>query len=307
MGVAILWGGTWPAGSIVAANIPAFSSALWRFILASILMFVWVKYRQSKRSNAVKPSPLTAKQWLAIIFAGFLGVTLYATFFMLALERVPAGRSALFITLTPAVITVLAAWWFKEPFNKWVLIGVIAAVVGAMIVISHGHLSTFSLATNRFGWGELFLMGCVFSWAGYSLLGKVIMTYGNSFRITTYSIIAGTFLLLPVAWLIDGIVPNLPMTAGIVERVDSAWQVWLALAYLAVLGTALGYAWFFQAVDDAGAGTAASYISLVPIFGVFFSWLLLDEQLDWTIWFGGGLAVTGVFVIAWAKSKLVSG
>lgn len=275
-------------------------------------MLLWVYLRNARHQRGGKKYPfshhLSAHQWLAITFAGFMGVTLYATLFMLGLQHIPSGRAALFITLTPAVITLLAAWWFKEPFNIIIAIGIICAIVGAIIVISHGKLSTFfghNVGVERFGLGELYLIGCVLSWAGYSLMGKVIMRYGDSFTITTYSIIAGTLLLLPITWVADGIFPDIPMYFDRVEKVTTHWYVWMALIFLALGGTALAYGWFFAAVGDVGAGTAASYISLVPVFGVFFSWLILDEQLDWTIWLGGGLAVTGIFVIAWAKQRLL--
>lgn len=303
--VALFWGGTWPAGSIVAANLPVLSGALWRFMLAGGVMLLWVFLRK-RRQRGVKTAKnqlgLSLRQWIMIAVAGFMGVTCYATLFMLGLQQIPAGRAALFITLTPAVITLLAAWWFREPLNFTILSGIIAAVIGAIIVISHGDLTTFF--DGGFGLGELYLIGCVLSWAGYSLMGKIIMRYGDSFRITTYSIVAGTLLLLPITWGVEGILPTLPMSAVGVQKVTQTWQVWTALAFLALAGTVLAYAWFFNAVREAGAGTAASYISLVPVFGVLFSWLILDEQLDWTIWLGGGLAVSGVFVIAWAKSRL---
>ena len=56
----------------------------------------------------------------------------------------------------------------------------------------------------------------------------------------------------------------------------------------------LAYAWYFRGVAVLGAGTAASYISLVPLFGVASSVLVLGESLDASLLVGGALAVLGV-------------
>jgi drug/metabolite transporter (DMT)-like permease len=50
-----------------------------------------------------------------------------------------------------------------------------------------------------------------------------------------------------------------------------------------------------------GAGGAAAYISLVPVFGVASSTLLLDEPLQASLLVGGALAVAGMVVMNRAR------
>ena len=53
---------------------------------------------------------------------------------------------------------------------------------------------------------------------------------------------------------------------------------WTALAWLVIGATVLAYAWYFEGVKTLGAGSAAAYITLVPIFGVLSSaWFLGDR------------------------------
>ena len=69
-----------------------------------------------------------------------------------------------------------------------------------------------------------------------------------------------------------------------------------------VLGsTVLAYAWYFRGVAELGVGTAASYISLVPVFGVASSALLLGERIDASLGVGGALAVAGVVLMNRAR------
>jgi drug/metabolite transporter (DMT)-like permease len=58
----------------------------------------------------------------------------------------------------------------------------------------------------------------------------------------------------------------------------------------------LAYAWYFRGVAALGAGTAASYISLVPVLGVASAVLLLGEPATPSLLIGGALALTGVVI-----------
>jgi drug/metabolite transporter (DMT)-like permease len=69
---------------------------------------------------------------------------------------------------------------------------------------------------------------------------------------------------------------------------------WASMGFLAVGSTVLAYAWYFRGVAELGAGTAASYISLVPLFGVASSVFVLGESLNASLVVGGALAVAGV-------------
>jgi drug/metabolite transporter (DMT)-like permease len=71
---------------------------------------------------------------------------------------------------------------------------------------------------------------------------------------------------------------------------------WASLLFLAIGSTVLAYAWYFRGVAELGAGTAASYISLVPVFGVASAVLLLGEPMTPALLIGGALALAGVVI-----------
>ena len=50
-------------------------------------------------------------------------------------------------------------------------------------------------------------------------------------------------------------------------------EEWALIAYLGVLSTALCYVFFAMGVETIGANKAASFINVVPIFGILSSWL----------------------------------
>ena len=60
---------------------------------------------------------------------------------------------------------------------------------------------------------------------------------------------------------------------------NPSFDAWVGIIFLAVFSTVLSYVWFADGIRTIGAGPASMYVYLVPIFGIFSGWLLLDEKL----------------------------
>ena len=57
----------------------------------------------------------------------------------------------------------------------------------------------------------------------------------------------------------------------------------------------------FDGVKYLGAGNASAYIILVPILGILFSAVWLNEQVDSSLIIGGILAVLGLGIMHWGR------
>jgi drug/metabolite transporter (DMT)-like permease len=75
------------------------------------------------------------------------------------------------------------------------------------------------------------------------------------------------------------------------------FEGWMSLLFLGVHGTALAFVWYNQAIQRLGAQKTVVFNNLVPIFGVIFGWLLLDEPISFSLVVGGLIALVGVFVV----------
>jgi drug/metabolite transporter (DMT)-like permease len=282
VGMALLWGASWPAGRTLALAMPPFAGSAWRISLAAVLMLVWMAWK-------LRGWPaLSPRQWMGLAIAGAVGVAGYAVFFMLALQRVEASRAAIVVTTNPVFVTLLAAWLFKEKFNARIALGLACAVLGAAIVLTQG--APWKLLVGDVGLGEWLLLGCIATWVGYTLIGRALLAGIDSLVATAVSVAFGTVLL----WVATLAVEGPALAAGSLAALDMPG--WISLVFLAVGSTVLAYAWYFRGVGALGAGTAASYISLVPVFGVASSALVLGERIDSSLLVGGLLAVIGVVI-----------
>jgi drug/metabolite transporter (DMT)-like permease len=285
LGMAVLWGISWPAGKVVAAVMPPLLASSLRFSLAVVVLLAWMRLSLGKWPS------LSQRQWLILALGGLVGVFGYGAFFMTGLKNVAASRASLVVTVNPVFTTLLAAWLFKELFNRQVAYGMVIAVLGASIVITHGE--PWKLLLGDIGRGELLLFGCVACWVAYSLLGKRSMQGIDSLTATTLTSCFGLIFLWVSSLCLEGI-PSLQHTDA---------TVFCALIFLALGATVLAYAWYFEGIAKLGAGAAASDISLVPVFGVLSAAVWLKDELDTSILLGGGLAVGGVMVMNWARNQ----
>ena len=290
LGMAILWGASWPWGRVVAQAMPTFVASSMRFFIAIIPLVIWL-YAANRFRYAKKLRP---NQWLGLFLTALLGVFGYSTFFIWGLKYVPAGQATVIVATNPVFTTIFAIWLFKEKWNKWVANGMVIAVAGSLFAMTKGEPT--QMLTN-FGFGQLLLLGALVCWVAYTLLARKVLVGIDSLTATTISSIFG-FLLL----FIGALIAENWQDWAIVFTLDQS--TWFSLIGLALGATVLAYAWYFDGVKYLGAGNAAAYIILVPILGILFSAIWLNEQVDSSLLIGGTLAVSGLGIMHWGRRRI---
>jgi drug/metabolite transporter (DMT)-like permease len=271
------WGGTFVAGRLLAGVVPPFHSAFLRFFLAVMLLLLVLRCIEGRFP------PLDLKQLGAVGLLGLTGVFGYNVAFFTGLQTVSAGRAGLIVALNPVGIALLSALFGGEPLRMASIVGIVISVAGAVLVISNGDLS---LMTSGVGVGELTLLGCVLCWALYSVIGRRAMRGLSPLTAVTYSALAGTLFLAPVA-----------LAQGVLTRIFSyGLDAWASIIFLAVFGTVLGFIWYYQSINEIGAVKSGVFINFVPLFAMLFGLLLLDEPVTLTLLQGAALVITGAWI-----------
>ncbi len=281
LGMAVIWGASWPWGRVVAQSMPPLTGAALRFLLAGIALLVWLLSAQ----GTAPLRRLSGAQWLGLSAAAASGICAYAVFFMYGLQSVAAGRASVVVALNPVLTLLLAAWLFRERLNLGIVLGMLLAVSGALTAITQGH--PLQLLNGGMGRGELLLLGCVVSWSAYTLLGRKVLKGIDALTATTVAAVLGSLMLLLAAAWIEGV-------AGWQQVFVAPLKAWVSIAALAFGATTLSYSWYFRGVQHLGVGVAAAYIVLVPIFGILSSALMLGEPLHASLAWGGLLAAGGM-------------
>ena len=281
LAVALFWGGTFIAGRIVAPQIPHMTAAALRFMVACALL---VPLAWKVEGGLPK---LNRAQLHATFALGATGIFLYNICFFAALERMPAGRTALFVALNPIVTALILAALFGERLGARRWLGIFIAFVGASVVITKGDLSgaiaDFSQSVSQ---GELFMICAICGWAAYTIIGRHALKGLSPIAATTYASLWGLLLLMCGAsteW-------------HQFEPRHLSWQVLAALLYLGAVGTVIGFVWYYEGVKTIGPARTAVFNNLIPVFGIGLGALLLGEPILISMVAGGILVIGGVLL-----------
>ncbi len=274
---ALFWGGTWIAGRVAVQEIAPLAVASWRFLIASLVLGGLLAAREGLPR-------WSWREWLTVTLLGLSGVFFYNVFFLYALQLVEAGRGALVVAFIPAIVAVCDTLIFRIPMSPVKALGVLIAMSGCLLVVTAGH--PMRLFTGEVGFGEWLLVGTSLSWATYTLLSRycsrgfspLAMSFGGCFT---------GWLMLTAAALADG---------SLFAFGTTTWRGASSIVFLGLLGTAVAFTWYSEAINRIGSTKAAAFINLVPIFAVLLGVVLLDERLGAAVLSGGLLVVTGVLM-----------
>jgi len=276
---AVFWGGTFIAGRIIAREAAPFSAAFLRFVFASFFLLIFVV-----RAHGRIPVP-APRQLVPLLLLGLTGVLAYNYFFFSGLKTITASRASLIIAANPAVIALFSALFLGERLTGLKYVGIFLSVAGAMVVISGGD--PVMILGGGVGQGELFLFACVASWASYSVLGKVVMRDLSPLLAATYACLLGGACLFPPA-----------IQEGLLGQIlEYSPAVWLGVLYLGLLGSALGFIWYYEGVQRIGPSRTGVFINIVPVSSILLAVLILDEPLYPSLAVGAVLVVGGVYLM----------
>jgi drug/metabolite transporter (DMT)-like permease len=280
---AVLWGGTFIAGRIVAQNMNPFEGAFLRFFIASIFLVFIVWRREGGFPKVDFP------QFISLAFLGMTGIFTYNIFFFSGLHHINAGRAASIIASNPIFISLFSVYFFKEKLTLAKIAGILLSVTGALIVISRGNLR--SVFSGGIGMGELYIFLCVASWVSYSLLGKKVMVRLSPLASVSYSTLLGTIALSVPA-----------IYKGLFLHIQAfSLSSWSSLFYLGFFGTVLGFIWYYQGINHIGPMKASIFINFVPISAIVLAYIILGENVSISLLGGTLLVISGVILTNFSR------
>ncbi|OLS33883.1 DMT family transporter [Bacillus sp. MRMR6] len=272
------WGSAFIAGKIAVQSFEPATIAFLRFFGAAILLFplMWLMEK-----NRQKP---TLKDYGLFAVLGLTGIAVYNICFFLATKHAPVIKSSLFIASNPVLIVLLSGIFLKETITKNHIIGMVIALTGVTFIITEGHLLTLF----QFGFEpiDFVLLGAVFSWALYSVVGKVVLRKYSAVESTTYAVAFGTIFLLPFA------------------LVETSWQdilsadflTWVAISHMSIFVTVVSFIMYYYGIKEVGAAKASIFINVMPVSAVLMATFFLGETFTWAHGIGAAFVLTGVYI-----------
>lgn len=275
---AIVWGGVFVVSRVMVQDVNPLVLAFYRFLFASVALCVLMVRVEGRFPK------LTWKQFAVISFLGLTGIFGYNVLLFTGLKTITASRASLIIALNPITIALCSSIFLKDSLNRLKVVGIALALSGASIVILQSKMS--ALAVKGLSLGEFFLLGCLVCWTFYTLVGKIALQKISPLVATTYSCMLGSIFLFVFS-----------ASNGLLHETSSISPLgWVGIAYMGLVATALGFSWYYEGVQKIGPAKSSIFINLVPLSSVVLSMVFLKEPVTSSLFLGGGLIVSGVFV-----------
>jgi len=271
----ISWGMSWISAKLLTGIAEPEVLVFWRFFITWItyipVMYI-IREKFSINTKGLLTAALTA-----------LLMVLYNEMFFTGLINGLAGAGGVMVTTLVPILTFTIGCiiTLKKPSMKDTL-GLLLGFTGACIIMQVWHLNTDQLFKS----GNLYFLIAALTWAILTHLSTRARNYTSAYTFTFY-----LFLFTTVFDYI--LVYSKGMTIAL--TVDSNFIINMGL--LAVGATTFGTTIYFLATAKLGGQKASSFIFLVPLIALVFSFLILDEPITLNTIIGGLSAITAVYII----------
>ena len=266
----VVWASAFPG---IRAGLAAYDPAhlaLLRFLVASGVLGAY--------AAVVRLRPPSPRDLPAIFAGGFMGISFYHVLLNTGELTVSAGAASLVANMVPIFTALLASAFLNERLPRAAWVGIALSMLGVtMIAVGDGGGVKADL-------GVLLILLAAVSQAGFFVLQKRYLLRYTALEFTTYSVWAGTLMLLVYA-------------PGAIDAVRTApLEATVAVAYLGVFPAAIGYVGWAYVLSAWSASRATTTLFAVPVLAFLIAWAWLGEQPTVLALLGGALALIGVSI-----------
>lgn len=273
----VFWGVSFVATKAALDEIGPVTLIFLRFAIGAVVLLAIVRALPPRHA------------WPSLALMGFVGVFIHQLLQSYALTMTSATSTGWLIGITPIWSALLAAFVLRERFGFWKIAGLAGGFAGALLVVTRGDFSA-SVLGRPSTTGDLLILISTINWAVYSILGHgTIRTLGPR-RATSGAMLFGAGMLAPVFVFQRGWrqIPNLTLTG------------WSAVLFLAVCCSALGYLFWYGALERIEVSRVAALLYAEPLVAVIAAALFLGERVSGVVVAGGVLVLGSVLIAQYA-------
>lgn len=268
--LAAIWGASFMFTRVSSPEFGAFAFASLRLGIAAIVLF---------------PILIMAGNWKflrddfwMIVFISIFNSALPFVMFAYATLYLEAGMTSVLNSFVPMLSGLIAHIYFKDYLSRSQQLGLVIGIIGVGILM----MDKMGVGNNTI----LPLSACLTACLSYAVSANI--TKRKLSHVPPRVLAASTMLVSGLLLVPFGILTwpeSMPSTTA-----------WGAVIAVAVLSTAFAYLLFFELIKNIGPTRTVSVTLLIPIFGIFWGALLLDEPITPPIIVGTIVIITGAYL-----------
>jgi drug/metabolite transporter (DMT)-like permease len=219
-------------------------------------------------------------RWREFLIIGTVNTAIPFSLIAAAEIYLTASLAAILNSTTVLFTALVAAVWMGDPLTMRKVVGVILGIVGVAVLV---------------GWDPIELSGLVFLSVGAMLAASLSYALGAVYIKRTFKGIPP--LSMSLGQLTGGAIILLPLAAASLPGERPSAAVTLCVLGLALLSTAVAYLLYFRLIENVGPTSTVTVTLLVPLFGLLFGVLLLDEPFGWGTLAGLAIILSSVTLV----------
>jgi drug/metabolite transporter (DMT)-like permease len=278
LALSVLWGCSFFFAKVAIGELGPFTVVFARVTLAALALNI---------ALAVTGTGLFRRgvSWPAFFAMGLLNNALPFSLIFWGQTEIASGLASILNATTPLFTLVVAhALTQDEKIDQVKIAALLAGLAGVTVLVGPDLL-----VGGSSWWGQIACLGAALSYAFAGVYGRRFRAMGVApIAAAAGQVTASTVLILPIMLLIERpwTLPAAPSTT-----------VWLALAGLALLSTALGYVLYFRILSVTGATNLLLVTFLIPVTAILLGAMVLGERLEARHFAGMALIGVGLAVI----------
>ena len=265
--LAAIWGASFLFTRIAAPALGPVATADFRMLIAAAALLAY--------HTAIGFDPHWGRWWLLYVVIGVLNSAAPFLLFSFAALALSAGLLAVLNATSPMWGALLSTIVLRERLSGRRAAGLLIGVAGvALVCAPEGSARWLEIAA------------AVTGALSYAVTGVVLKRWANQASARGMAVgtqLMGGLLVLPLL----AVAPPSAFTPGVVG----------ALLALGLVCSALGYILYFRLIADIGPTGALTVTYLIPIFGVIWGALFLDEALTLPMVLGALIVVAGTALV----------
>ena len=281
----LVWGSTFLAIRVGVREVPPFLLAAMRFLVAGSALYAWMIARGER-------SP-SGREWAS---ASLLAILIFALDYGLlfwAEQRVPSGIAAVMLATIPAFMALSEIILLRtQRLTARLALALLIGIGGVAVLMSHSLSLGGSPIDRR---GAVALIIASLSWSVSAALTRKLPLPPSKIMSSGAQMLAGGVLLACTAAALGefrGFEPS---------RVSG--KVWLALLYLIVAGSIVGFTAYVWLIHHESPTKVGTYAYVNPVVAVLVGYFLGGEALGLRTILGSLLVLISVAVLSTASSK----
>jgi drug/metabolite transporter (DMT)-like permease len=277
--VYVVWGSTYLAIRIGIESFPPLILAGLRHITVGLFLYPILRWK-----TGIRP---TAANWRTAIVTGALLLFVGNGGVSWAEQTVPSGIAALLVATVSLWLVIVD--WLRPGGIKPALrvaMGILMGFAGLALLVGPAQLGGSERVDPR---GAAVLVVASLAWACGSLYSKHGgMPSSPMLGVAMQSFAGGAILL--IAGLFAGEFHTLHLGA-------ISLRSWLALTYLIVFGSGIGFSAYIYILHKSTAARVATYAFVNPVVALFLGWLIAGETITLRTVIAAAVILTAVILV----------